>query len=275
MNHVTLSTRSPLRDNVIYTLTAIGVFLLVVAYSINRDYIPSLLFIGLVVYLGFGLPRWIGLGERKRRAYEAKEKEHATWGFHGRDREGAWINYIDYPLVKETDIAKGKYFYSDWLIIHDGFIVVNPGGSSVDRTKAQVTYDHRDRRTYAWDGCSPKRLFLWLALIGTPDWWQRCEDIQTLDDQGRITTKNVFWPIAHYASLVHDALYQYLGIIPIAKKEVDQQFHDMLIASRLPPFIANLYHLAVRKLGASDIPEDQIGPNSTSTVSGFPFPPAG
>ncbi len=271
MNDVKLSRRSPYLDNALITVTLIGIVLLIGAYFLSPGSIPTLVVAGVIIYLGFGLPRWIGLEERKRRAQRAKEAELAIWGFHSRDREGAWINYIDYPLIWHTDIAKDKYFYSEWLIIHDGTLVVNPGRCAVSPDRSQVTYDVRSPRTYAWDGCTPKRLFYWLALIGTPDWWERSETIQSLDHMGTPRTRQPFWPKAHYASLVHDALYQYLGLIPIAKKDVDRQFHDMLLASGLPAPLARLYHLAVRHFGARDIPEDLVQPSSTMKMSGFPL----
>lgn len=272
MNAVKLSPRSPYRDNALFTVTVIGIVLLGGAYFLSRESIPPLIIAGVIVYLGFGLPRWIGLAERRKRAAKAKQRELEKWGFHGRDREGAWINYIDYPLIRQAAIAKDKFFYSDWLIIHDGHIVVNPGRCTVNPDRTDVTYDIRSPRTYAWDGCTPKRLFYWLALIGTPDWWERCETVQSVDDRGNFVTREPFWPKAHYASLVHDALYQYLGLIPIAKKDVDRQFHDMLLASGLPAPLARLYHFAVRHFGARAIKEDQAAPSTTMRVSGFPFP---
>jgi len=275
INNVELSPRSPYRDDAIITLTAVGIVLLIGAYFFSRESIPTLLILGVIICLGFGLPRWIGLDERKNRARKAKADEKAKWGFHSRDREGAWINYIDFPLIVQADMAKGKFFYSEWLIIHDGTIVVNPGSSSLDPNRTEVIYNWRSPRTYAWDGCTPKRLFYWLALIGTPDWWERREALQTLDEKGHAKTKDAFWPQAHYASLVHDALYQYLGLIPIPKQDVDQHFHDMLLDSGFPAPLAKLYHYVVRHFGARKIKEDQAGPNTTLKSSGFPLPPPG
>lgn len=272
MDPIKLDTqRSPFRDDVIYGITVIGLALLGIAYFSVPNSIPVLLGIGVVIYLGFGLPKWIGRKERNQRALYAKEKEQEIWGFHGRDRDGTWIVYVDYSVIKEAPNTKGKYFYSEWLVVHDGIIVVNPGRAKVDRSTLRVTYDCSKRCTYAWDGCSPKRLFFWVALIGTPDWWQEGEDMLTVDERGQMTKKRVFWPKAHYASLIHDALYQYLGNIPIYKEIVDDQFRDMLIASGFPSTLAKLYHWAVRKFGARDVPQNAVGANSSFTVSGLPF----
>lgn len=221
MHDQRLRRRHPVFHVSIYLPLTIGAALVFIAYAWFPGALPALMLTGIVVILGFGLPRWIGKGEREQRAQDAMDRELATWGFHGRDREGAWINYIDRPLVKQTDIARGKYFYGEWLAIHDGYIVVNPGRATVDGVAGQVTYHSDQPRTYAWDGCSPKLSFYWLALIGTPDWWQRIEPVQFVDAGGRLGSesvpKSMFWPKAHHASLVHDALYQYLGLIPISK----------------------------------------------------------
>ena len=64
------------------------------------------------------------------------------------------------------------------------------------------------------------------------------------------------WQKAHHASLVHDVLYQYLHLIPIAKKDVDRLFFEMLLESDLSVEMAIIYHLAVKYFGAWDIKED-------------------
>lgn len=201
------------------------------------------------ILLGFGLPRWVGFGVRLKRAEERKTREREKWGFSSRDREGPWINYVDYPVVRRTPIADGKRFYSDWLIIHDGKVIVNPGVSAVHHDSRTVTYDPSRPRTYAWDGCTPKLFFYWLVVFGTPDWWTVERTIETIDRAGRITDKKVLWQVAHHASLVHDALYQYLEHIPIDKKEVDQLFRDMLVEAGLCRPIAAVYHWFVCTFG--------------------------
>ncbi|MDQ3565756.1 MAG: hypothetical protein M3436_17165 [Pseudomonadota bacterium] len=271
MNDINFKPRAKVFDISFGTVTAIGLVVLGLAKLIDEDAIPTLLAIGLFVYIGLGLPRWIGYAERNERARDAKNAEQQAWGFHSRNREGAWINYIDYPVVKQTAIAKDKYFYSDWLVIHNGYIIVNPGACTIDPTKTVVAYDLAIHRTYAWDGCTPKRLFYWAALIGTPDWWEQCEAVQVATEQGTLEVRNKFWPKAHHASLVHDALYQYLGTIPINKTEVNQLFYEMLIESRMPRVLASIYHWAADSFGALDAQDDATGPNSTRSVTGLPF----
>jgi hypothetical protein len=203
----------------------------------------------LLVLLGFGLPKWIGYGVRKARAGQWKAAERGKWGFHSRDREGPWINYIDYPLVKAAPCADGRRFYGEWLIIHDGTIVVNPGMSTVDHTSKTVSYDYSVKRAYAWDGCTPKRFFFWIAIAGTPDWWHGARTIRTIDAPNRVVERSVVWQLAHHASLVHDALYQYLEHIPLSRQDVDRLFYEMLKESGMCRSVAKIYHLAVRWFG--------------------------
>ncbi|MEK6744510.1 MAG: hypothetical protein AABZ15_12925 [Nitrospirota bacterium] len=218
----------------------------------------SLLVVSAFVLLGLGWPRWVGFDIRLERAADRKTRERTKWGFHGRDREGPWINYVDHPVVVGAKCARGKEkrFYSEWLIIHDGLIIVNPGKSRVKRENNvwKVTYNFAVRKTYAWDGCTPKRFFYWVAVVGAPDWWhapQKIETIEFKDCAFSIEPKipDPVWQIAHRASLIHDALYQYLDHHRIAKEDVDRLFHVMLLDSDVPGPIASCYHRAVKKWG--------------------------
>ena len=262
MNNKTIKLRRPFFDISFGTATFLGIFIVLSLYFVSPNFIPMSLLFGVFVLLGLGLPRWQGKEERAKRAMIAKEKEQEKWGFHSRDREGPWLNYIDYPLIKASQFAEDKQFYSEWLIIHNGLIIVNPGLSSVTLDDNTVDYDFSVKRAYAWDGCTPKRWFFWLALIGTPDWAQKIETIRTIDDKTPCKKKELFWQQAHHASLIHDALYQYLDSIPIPKKNVDNLFHEMLIESGFSGIMAKIYHLAVRYLGARDVGENDPKKNS-------------
>lgn len=247
----------------------LGAVLLVFLFWFWPNLIRLSLYAGVFVCLGLFLPRQAGWEIRKRRAKKSKLAEQQKWGFASRDREGPWINYIDYPLVRQTTLADNKYFYSDWLVIADGNIIVNPGASAVNLELKTVSYDLTKPNAYAWDGCTPKRLFFWLALIGTPDWWHGEHRIQALSEQGQLVEKTVFWQLCMHASLVHDALYQYLDAIPISKMQVDQLFHDMLLEAGMPKLLARAYHCSVAILGAKDVAPHNAQPNSDFTCDDF------
>lgn len=228
------------------------------------------LFPGVIIYLGFLLPRFIGKEMKEERAKRSKHIEYEKWHFHSRDREGPWINYIDYPLLKYSSYADDKHFYSEWLIIHDGLIIINPGGSVVDIVNNKVSYDYKSRRTYSWDGCTPKKWFYWFILIGTPDLWHKLENITYLNSNNRIDIRVVFWQKTHHASLVHDALYQYLGVHSISKKDVDLLFYEMLRESGMSLMTAKIYHFFVAHFGASDIDDAHTPPNTLLKIKSLP-----
>ncbi|MFR0688261.1 DUF1353 domain-containing protein [Enterobacterales bacterium AE_CKDN230030158-1A_HGKHYDSX7] len=246
-------------DNLLVTL--LGTALVALAWLFLDEAVRPLLFGALPVYLGVLLPRYIGRDERLRRVKAARERSVRDWGFCSRDRNGPWINYIDFPLVREDEVFKGRYFYSEWLVVHDGRIIINPGPASVDLGAGTVGYDFGCTRTYAWDGCSPKVPFFWIATLGTPDWWEHLESVQCLR-HGQQKERTMFWPVAHHASLVHDALYQFLNVAPVTKAEADELFHRMLLEAGMPRLVARVYRFAVVHGGARDM-RHQRNPNTS------------
>ncbi|WP_119395721.1 hypothetical protein [Salinibius halmophilus] len=99
---------------------------------------------------------------------------------------------------------------------------------------------------YAWDGCSPKFSVLNLWVLGTPD--------------GHVNYRTMK-PYTYYASMVHDALYQYLDSIPVSKYQVDRLFLQMLgdFQLRYP------YYWAVRLFGGVRV--KQLGLPETPAMS--------
>lgn len=252
-----MQRRPPLRRPLLRHLanllvTLLGAALVALAWLFLPEAVRPLLAGAIPVYLGVLLPRCIGRRERLRRVSEARHRSIERWGFCSRDRSGPWINYIDFPLVREDDVFKGRYFYSEWLVVHDGRIIINPGPAQVDLTAGTVRYDFGCQRTYAWDGCSPKVPFYWIATFGTPDWWDHLEPVQCLQD-GQQKQRLMFWPVAHHASLVHDALYQFLNVAPVTKAEADRLFHRMLREAGMPRLVAWVYYLAVVVGGAREM----------------------
>jgi hypothetical protein len=87
-------------------------------------------------------------------------------------------------------------------------------------------------RGYAWNGCSPKFCLLDL-LIGTPDGVVHAET-------GR--------PKTYFASMVHDALYQFLRAeSPITRRQADEAFLRLLVESEFS--WRYVYWAAVRLFG--------------------------
>jgi len=107
------------------------------------------------------------------------------------------------------------FFENDWIKVENGIITVK--GTT--------------QNGYAWDGCTPKIDLLDLCL-GTPD-----------GKTNPITEK----PIAYYASLVHDAIYQFKEEIPIGRKDTDMLFK--LILKDEGFFWSNVYYFFVRLFG--------------------------
>ena len=105
-----------------------------------------------------------------------------------------------------TDIL-GRKFENEWL-------KVSPDG----RMKIKGSHVLPSGKSgYAWDGCSPKFAVLDI-VIGTPD-----------GVTDHITEK----PKTYYASMVHDALYQFGYQARIKRGEIDKLFHTMLKGFRL------------------------------------------
>lgn len=85
---------------------------------------------------------------------------------------------------------------------------------------------------YAWDGCTPKFAVLDI-VIGTPD---------------GIPNSTTRKPKAYFASLVHDALYQFMDAgLPLSRQQADHIFLDILARDAFAP--RWIYFAAVRAFG--------------------------
>jgi len=188
-------------------------------------------------------------GRRRRR------RDSLKWGFTPKHRRGPWVAHVDEPVVVEHPWDDGSSsplkFYSDWLVIDRGYVIVSPGHVSVERApggQRVARYDFSRPRTYAWDGCTPKFLFYWLALVGTPDLWHtdvQYLTISTESDSIDLEPRDVTWQAALYPSLVHDALCQYRKVAPVSGRQIDLLFRDMM-RQRTPSWIACLYYRMLR-----------------------------
>ncbi|MCX8049151.1 MAG: DUF1353 domain-containing protein [Methylohalobius sp.] len=117
-------------------------------------------------------------------------------------------------------------------------------GRTIDKDRVFADQDGRVRlvlkingdltvlKDYAWDGCTPK-FCLFDVLLGVPD-----------GAVHRISGK----PKTYYASLVHDALYQFLDVgLPFSRKDADEFFLALMTETDFA--LRYIYYLVVRWFG--------------------------
>ncbi|MBW3696126.1 hypothetical protein EK599_10485 [Vibrio sp. T187] len=123
----------------------------------------------------------------------------------------------------QTEWKLEEPFDSKWLRISiDGLVTVKANENG-----------------YSWDGCTPKVSVLNLFILGVPD--------------GHVNYRTMK-PYTYDASLVHDALYQYLDTVPISKAEIDLLFLEMLGDFKL----RKLYYFFVTKFGGKNVVQKGI-----------------
>ena len=111
-------------------------------------------------------------------------------------------------------------------------------------TDGTITVKGKPHGGYAWDGCSPKKDFLHIRW-GTPDGAYHYA-------LGK--------PYTYYASLFHDAIYQYKNEgVPITRKESDLLFQELL--RQVDFYWGWLYVFAVRAFGGFYGAWDYPGPS--------------
>lgn len=133
-------------------------------------------------------------------------------GFVKRNKRALWVFKLEEVYRAPSNFVDYE-FNSEWLQIDEvGTIEIRKG--------------------YGWDGCTFKKSVLDVFIVGTPD---GIIDIETLK------------PKTYYASLVHDALYQYYGYHGIRRRDIDRLFLTMMRKKKFKP--ALLYYLAVRVFG--------------------------
>jgi hypothetical protein len=136
---------------------------------------------------------------------------------------------LDWIYVLDKDFT--------YSIPHDLPHEFTEGCAFVDRKGARRLEIHPDGTIkvlagYAWDGCTPK-FAAWDIVIGVPD---------------GIPNHDTKKPKAYFASLLHDALYQFLDAgLPIQREEADKMFLDLLTRDGFGP--RRLYYRAVRAFG--------------------------
>ena len=133
-----------------------------------------------------------------------------------------WIFVLDDHFVW----ASGRTFEEDCAY---------EDGSGKRRLEIRKSGEIRVLKGYAWDGCTPK-FSLWDICVGTPD-----------GVPNAVTKK----PKAYYASLLHDALYQFsIAKLPAPldrRAEIDRVFLELMERDGFAP--RYLYYWAVRIFG--------------------------
>jgi len=133
------------------------------------------------------------------------------------DNDYFWLYVIHQNVEKQTDI-KGRVFNNEWVSLDEqGLLTVKGRNPAADG--------------YAWDGCSPKWAFLdqvWGIPDGVPD----------------LATEK---PKTYFASLFHDALYQFGKDMDVKRHEADKVFLACLKESRF--LWAYVYYGFVRLFG--------------------------
>jgi len=134
----------------------------------------------------------------------------------------------------------------EWVFVLDGDYAWPSGRSFVEdcafedssgkrRLEIRKNGEIKVLAGYAWDGCTPK-FSLWDICVGTPD---------------GVPNANTKKPKAYYASLLHDALYQFSmqGLpAPIdRRKEIDGIFLELLTRDAFAPRM--VYYWVVRIFG--------------------------
>ncbi|MFA6505827.1 MAG: hypothetical protein WCT14_07005 [Treponemataceae bacterium] len=127
---------------------------------------------------------------------------------------GIWLYRLEETQSFVVPEAAGFPFEAPWLRIEGG-----TGRLSIPAC-------------YAWDGCTPKFRVFDLGYVGTPD---------------GVVDKVIGRPKTAFASLVHDALYQYYGSHGIPRKIIDRIFYRLLKEARFS--CAGIYYFAVRAVG--------------------------
>ncbi len=117
-----------------------------------------------------------------------------------------WKFVHNEDFVYETEVLKGRHFNGKWLSINDGTITIR---GSQDKN-----------RGYAWDGCTPKFNFLQITW-GLFDGQLHVHEIKS-------TNTVAYKPRTYFASMVHDAIYQYKRCVPLTKAEADKIFYHQL-----------------------------------------------
>lgn len=135
------------------------------------------------------------------------------------------IDSVKWIYVLEEDFSwdSKRTFDEDYAFVDS---------TNVRRLEIRKNGEIRVLKEYAWDGCTPK-IAIWDIVFGTPD---------------GVPNRKTRRPKTYYASLLHDALYQFLACgVPLSRREIDRVFLDLMTRDSFGP--RYLYYAVVRLLG--------------------------
>ena len=128
------------------------------------------------------------------------------------DGKDKWI----FKLEEDTEVTLAAEL---WFLINNDWAQINYDGTILIK------------KGYSWDGCTPKFSF-WDIVVGTPD---------------GIIDKQTGKPKTYYASLLHDAMYQFANKDIVKRKDVDSEFLRLMQRQNFK--LAKLYYYVVRIFG--------------------------
>jgi len=132
--------------------------------------------------------------------------------------------------VKWLFVIEQDYSWLSGLAIPEDADFYDKAG--VKRLEIRQNGEIKVLKDYAWDGCTPKFCLLDL-IFGVPD---------------GVVHERTKRPKTYYASLVHDALYQFLDDgLPLSRKEADLCFLRLMQESDF--VLSKPYYFAVRCFG--------------------------
>ena len=150
----------------------------------------------------------------------------------------------DFPQPREKQ-RKGNFPYK--FKITEDYTYTDTGWKLTTEFRSKWLHISKDGEVtvmanetgYSWDGCTPKWSLLNLVIVGVPD--------------GHVDHRTME-PYTYHASLVHDALYQYLDSVPVRKAEIDRLFLKMLGDFKL----RRLYYFVVKLFGGRGVGQKGI-----------------
>lgn len=163
------------------------------------------------------------------------------WFWAERER---WLYTLEHDFVWSS----GTAFEQDW--------------SCRDKNDVERLVIRRDgtfvvRADYGWDGCSPKYSIFDIALVGTPE---------------GITNPKTLKCKTYYASLLHDALYQFMPEFKEAKVPITYHFANRMLLKLLQEAdfdLSRFYFWAVETYGERYAKRTRIVRQNRGTVLPF------